>query len=391
MFFSLDIAKEIKLLLPNTLIVLGGVHASFLYDQILKNFNFIDCVVKGEGEETFSEVIDCVREGNTLENVKGLAFRKGSDIFLNEERPFIKDLDAIPFPTYIEHFICFNGQSMKSASMITSRGCSGGCRFCSVPGFWGKTRFRSPENVINEMSILIHQHKVKYINFMDDTFTENPKRVNKICHLINTNGWNVKWRATARVDTLTPELLKTMKEAGCVEISIGVESGNQDILNRLGKKTTIEKIQNICSAIKALKIRLEACFIVGSPGESEMTIEYSKKLMAVIDPDVFNVSQSLYIFPGTAFSRQLTKKGIYDESLWLHRNIDSIKYLAEHEEHVLTQWQMELIKTGWTSLSFKNKMKYILGILKWIKLSHVYIIVINLLKSMLFFRKVFNF
>jgi radical SAM superfamily enzyme YgiQ (UPF0313 family) len=192
---------------------------------------------------------------------------------------------------------------------------------------------------------------------------------------------NIKWRATARVNTLDLEILEIMKGAGCVEISIGVESGNQEILNRLGKRTSVEKIKDICKAIKELKIRLHANFIVGSPGENENTIEETKKIMRVIQPDTFNVSQSLYLFPGTALSKEFSKKGIYREAFWLDRNVSAVKYLAEHEEYILTRWQMELIKTGWKLLSFKKRVRYIWGILTWIKISQVRKILFNLLNG----------
>jgi anaerobic magnesium-protoporphyrin IX monomethyl ester cyclase len=380
-FSSLDIVREIKSLLPETLVVAGGIHASFLYDQILKNFDSVDMVVRGEGEETVLELIDFLKEGDGLDKIRGLAFRRLSDIVVNEKRGYIKDLDSLPFPTYVEHFIHFNGKRLRGASIITSRGCSGGCKFCSVPGYWGKPRFRSTENIFEEMSILVNQYKVEYVNFMDDTFTEDKERVENLCSLIKRKNLNIKWRATARVNTLDLGVLKIMKDAGCAEISVGVESGSQDILNRFGKKTSPEKIADICTAIKALKIRLEANFIVGGPGESDKTIEETKRLIKFIKPDVFNVSQSLYLLPGTALSREFSEKGFYNEGLWLDRNIDNIKYLAEHEEHVLTRWQMELIKTGWESLPLRKRVKYISGIFKWIKISQIRKVVFNLVKT----------
>ena len=380
-FSSLDIGREIKGLLPETMIILGGIHVSFLYDQILKNFDFVDMVVRGEGEETLLELVDSLKEGNALDKIRGLAFRRSSDIVVNEKRESIKDLDRLPFPTYIEHFVDFNGKRLRGASIITSRGCSGGCKFCSVPGYWGKPRFRSTENIFEEMSILVNQYKVEYVNFMDDTFTEDKERVGNLCSSMKRKNLNIKWRSTARVNTLDLEILEIMKGAGCVEISIGVESGNQEILNRLGKRTSVEKIKKICTAIKELKIRLHTNFIVGSPGENENTIEETKKMMRVIQPDTFNVSQSLYLFPGTAFSKEFSKKGIYREAFWLDRNVSGVKYLAEHEEYILTRWQMELIKTGWKLLSFRKRVRYIWGILTWIKISQVRNIVFNLLNG----------
>jgi radical SAM superfamily enzyme YgiQ (UPF0313 family) len=380
-FSSLDIVREIKSLLPETLVVAGGIHASFLYDQILRNFDYVDMVVRGEGEETVLELIDFLKEGVGLDKIRGLAFRRLSDIVVNEKRGYIKDLDSLPFPTYIEHFVHFNGKRLRGASIITSRGCSGGCRFCAAPAYWGKPRFRSTQNIIEEISILVNRYGVGFINFMDDTFTENNERVENLCYLLRKKNLNIKWWATGRVNTLNLGILKIMKDAGCVQISVGVESGSQDILDRFGKKTSPEKIADICTAIKALKIRLETCFIVGGPGENEKTIEETKKLMNFIKPDVFNVSQSLYMFPGTALTVEFRQKGFYNEDLWLDRNIDSLKYLAEHEECTLTRWQMELIKTGWGSLPIRKKGRYILGILKWIKISQIRKVVFNLVKA----------
>jgi len=227
----------------------------------------------------------------------------------------------------------------------------------------------------------VDKYGVGFISFMDDTFTDNIERVENLCYLFRKKNLNIKWRATARVNTLDLGVLKIMKDAGCAEISVGVESGSQDILDRFGKKTSPEKIADICTAIKALKIRLEANFIVGGPGESEKTIEETKRLMKFIKPDVFNISQSLYMLPGTALTREFSQKGLYHEDLWLDRNIDNIKYLAEHEEHVLTRWQTELIKTGWQSLPLRKRMKYVWGILKWIKISQIRKVVFNLVKA----------
>jgi len=380
-FSSLDIVREIKSLLPETLVVAGGIHASFLYDQILKNFDFVDMVVRGEGEETLLELIDFFKDGDGLDKIRGLAFRRLSDIVVNEKRGYIKDLDSLPFPTYMEHFIHFNGKKLRCASIITSRGCSGGCKFCSVPAYWGKPRFRSAQNIVEEISILVERYGVEFISFMDDTFTDNTERVENLCYLFRKKSLNIKWRATARVNTLDLGVLKIMKDAGCAEISVGVESGSQDILNRFGKKTSPEKIADICTAIKGLKIRLEANFIVGGPGESEKTIEETKRLMKFIKPDVFNISQSLYMLPGTALTKEFSQKGFYNEDLWLDRDIDTVKYLAEHEEHILTRWQMELIKTGWESLPLRKRVKYTWGILKWIKMSQIRKVVLNLVKT----------
>ncbi len=380
-FSSLDIAREIKKVSPGSILVLGGFHASFLYEQILNNYPFVDVVIRGEGEETLLEMVNIVEENGDFCNVKGLALKKNNDVIVNEARQNIEDIDELPFPYYMDYSMPYNGRSFKAASIVTARGCFGVCKFCAAPAFWKKNRFRSPENVVAEISKVVKRYGVKYINFMDDTFTDSAQRVNSICDLINKLNANLMWRATARINTLDYRLLKQMKDCGCVELSIGIESGSQRILDTLGKKTTVEKIKEVCEIIKKLGINLSACFIVGSPGENRMSIEETKRIIEYIRPDSFNVSQALYLYSGTAFSKEYSKNGIYNDNLWLDRNISNIKYLAEHDASELVKWQMEIIKTAWKTQPFVNKIRYIWGIIKWIKFSQISNVIFSLLRK----------
>ncbi|MBN1687611.1 MAG: radical SAM protein [Candidatus Omnitrophica bacterium] len=366
-FVSLDLARAVKEISSEAMIVLGGFHASYLYEQIMENFSWIDFIIRGEGEKTLSELIDCLLSGRSFEGIRGLVFRKEGTLGINEKRPYIENLDILPFPYYIPHEVDLLGKRRKAATVITSRGCSGACKFCAAPSFWGKPRFRSTRNIMEELTGLVEKHGVEFIYFMDDTFTESPPRVYEICQAIEKKKWNLLWRATARINTLNESILKAMKSAGCVEIAVGIESGSQDILGHLGKRVSLEKIEEVAKSMKDLNIQLHACFIVGSPGESRQTIQETQQLIRKIRADSFSVSRSLYLFPGTVFNREFLKKRFCSEAEWLDRDVDNIRYLNEHDEHQLARWQLALLITCWWAMPFKGKIRYLRNVLTWLK------------------------
>jgi radical SAM superfamily enzyme YgiQ (UPF0313 family) len=203
------VAKMAKEVRDDCTVLIGGPHASFLPNQTLKECEYIDVVVRGEGEETVQELPEAIEDGE-IEKVRGITFRKGDQIISNKPRPFIKDINEIPFP-------CWNLLPMdkyrfygeRYAAMLTSRGCPFGCSFCASSRlFGGYWRGRSPENVLEEIQMLHEGYGIRNIEFVDDTFTFNVKRAEEICSGIIGEGWDISWGASSRVDTLTRGLLR---------------------------------------------------------------------------------------------------------------------------------------------------------------------------------------
>ncbi|MBC7114940.1 MAG: cobalamin B12-binding domain-containing protein, partial [Archaeoglobi archaeon] len=224
-------------------IVCGGNHPTFCDEDTLRSG--ADFVVRGEGEITFLELYRALESGEEPEKVKGISFLKNGELIRTEEREKIEDLDSLPFPA--RHLLPMDryqalGLPHKFTTMIASRGCPMGCSFCASSAFHGrKLRIRSVENVVDEIEHVIQEYGVEFITFMDDTFTLLRNWVEKFCDEILRREIKIKWGATARVDRMSLDLLKKMKKSGCVALFVGVESGDQEILDRITKNVVLDQ------------------------------------------------------------------------------------------------------------------------------------------------------
>ncbi|MEM3566843.1 MAG: radical SAM protein [Candidatus Bathyarchaeia archaeon] len=292
-----EVAKSVR---DDCTVVLGGPHATFLPEEALTECRSIDVIVQGEGEETFQKLINAIDHGTRLEEVRGIAFREGDKIVATNPRPFIDDLDKIPFPSIdllpIEKYAL---QGISYMPITTSRGCPFKCSFCASSRlFGGCWRGRSPKNVVEEIRLIHDEFKIKNIEFVDDTFTLNGRRAEKICDEISREGLDISWGASSRVDTINRELAEKMRKAGCWIVYLGVESASQKILNVVGKRVTINQIIKAVKTLKEVGIQILGSFILGFPEETvetaEQTIAFAKKLD--LDYAQFSI---LTPYPGT--------------------------------------------------------------------------------------------
>lgn len=301
------IAKEVR---DDCTVLIGGPHATFLPHQTLKECEFIDIVVKGEGEETVQELTKAI-ENEELEKVKGITFRKGSQIISNEPRPFIKDIDKIPFPSrdlLPTDKYQFYGE--KYTAMLTSRGCPFGCSFCASSRlFGGYWRGRSPENVLEEIETVYEDYKLRNIEFVDDTFTLDMNRAEKICNGIMEHGWDISWGASSRVDTITKSLIEKMRRAGCWILFLGIESGCQRILNAIGKKIAIEQVKKTVKAVKQAGIKVLGSFILGFPEDNAESVKQTINFAKSLDLDYAEFSM-LTPYPGTPIFDYATQNNL---------------------------------------------------------------------------------
>jgi radical SAM superfamily enzyme YgiQ (UPF0313 family) len=279
-----DVAKIAKEVKEDSIVVVGGPHVTFLPEQTLRECKDVDVIVKGEGEKITGELATAIENGEPLENVRGIAFRKEDKVVNNEPMPFIRNIDEIPFPSRdllpVEKYQV-NGT--RYTAMITSRGCPFRCSFCSSSRlFGGCWRGRSPENVLDEMRVIYEDYDTKNIEFVDDTFTLNQKRAEQICDGIIKEGWDVSWGASSRVDTITRKLAEKMKKAGCWILFLGIESGCQRILDAMWKGITVEQIKRAVKMIKNAGIQVLGSFIIGFPEDTmesiKQTIDFAKSL-----------------------------------------------------------------------------------------------------------------
>ena len=213
---ALKYVEMIKKILPESLTVIGGPHATFMPFETLNSSEHLDVVVRGEGEETMVDILDqSFQEVPHLDNVSGIVFRdqKTGNLKSTPERPLIKDLDSLPFPArHLVPFESYAASKEQTAGIITSRGCVYSCNYCSSSLIMGKKfRSRSPDNVVDEIEELIDKYQIKDFGFMDDTFMLNKRRANDIADEIKTRGMDVSFVASSRVDRVDPGLLQNLK------------------------------------------------------------------------------------------------------------------------------------------------------------------------------------
>jgi radical SAM superfamily enzyme YgiQ (UPF0313 family) len=231
-YHGLQTAELAKKTCPEAMVIMGGYHPSFNYQEILEK-DYVDLVVIGEGEYTMLDLVKTLEEGEDIKNVKGIAYGDG---VLTPPRPLIQDLDELPFPARhllpMDHYKILN-MKLDTATLISGRGCPMQCSFCASAALHGnRLRMRSTENVVDEMEHLIRDHDAGMIAFMDDTFTLKPSRVEEICDEIMRRGIDVYWGCTARVDTLSEKVLRKLSDSGCITLFLGVESADQQQLDR---------------------------------------------------------------------------------------------------------------------------------------------------------------
>jgi len=294
------VAETAKRIREDCIVILGGPHASFMPRQSMEECKYIDVIVRGEGEETARELIENIEKGSSLNEVRGITFRRGNEVIETEPRPFIKNIDDIPFPSrdlLPMHLYKFNG--VKYTTMLTSRGCPFKCSFCSSSRlFGGYWRGRSPENVLEEMKIIYEEYGIRNIEFIDDTFTLNQERAEKICDGIVEQGWDISWGASSRVDTLSKKLAEKMKKAGCWIIYLGIESGSQKILDAIGKRITLEQVRKAVKILKDSGIQVLGSFIIGFLQDTKETIKETIKFAKSLNLDYAQFS-ILTPYPGT--------------------------------------------------------------------------------------------
>jgi anaerobic magnesium-protoporphyrin IX monomethyl ester cyclase len=275
-------ARVVKDLKPECMVVMGGPHVSFEDYSTLES-PYVDVVVRGEGELTMRDLVTRLEKGESLSKVLGITYKVKGVVRRNPDRPFIEDLDALFVSYHKLPMSRYKFEGENYATIVSSRGCPYGCVFCSSSLLHGKKwRCQSAERVGREVRFLIDEYGVKHIEFLDDLFTFNNKRVEEICRIFHREKLDVQWFCSSRVNTITNELMAKMRRAGCVGIYFGVESGCQRILNILRKGIKIQQAVEAVRGAKEVGIETVATFILGIPGETvddiRQTIRFAKLL-----------------------------------------------------------------------------------------------------------------
>jgi len=312
---TVKIASIFKSLYPGRKVAAGGPHPSLLPDEVL-GYPEIDFAVRGEGEVTIVELCNELSKPNPdFKKIDGLSYRENGSILNNSDRQLIKDLDELTFPAKDLLFFPERARHRFIGAMTATRGCPYRCAFCSVQKIWGRgIRYRSPTNVYAEIESLVIKKKQYDFVFWDDSLTVKRKWLFELCDLLIDAPFNIKWGCSTRVDLIDEEMLERMKEAGCGEIGIGIESGSESMLKRIKKDMKLEDALKASDLLNKKKFSWAAFFMVGFPEEEIEDIQATFSLMKRIKPS--NIIFSIYApFPGNEFYEEMKVKNLLPEKI----------------------------------------------------------------------------
>ena len=332
----------------SSLTVVGGMHATLMPEECVAN-EFVDFAVFGEGEKTILELLECIKSNGDYSKIKGLAYKKGGETVRNEPREPIQDLDSIPFPARHlfknQKYTYPDALRFPAFPIITSRGCPGNCTFCTAKFMHGKRfRNRSAENILEEVDLLVREYGASEIHIWDDNFITNRKRVFEFRDGIIKKGMKVLFSFPngVRADFINREILQALKDMGTYSIAIGVESGNQRILDSIQKGIKLEQIENAFKLAKELKLETWGFFLLGLPEEDSKTMEETIDFAIKLDPDIakFHI---LKPFPKSIVYEQLKSKGLIIDENYIHYGIHTkpVHRLPTVSQEELLEWQQK--------------------------------------------------
>jgi len=303
---------------PGLRIVLGGIHVSTMYEQIVGRYPFVVAVL-GEGEITLVDLLDAFETGRDLSEVQGIAFFRDGQVVKTAERPLIEDLDSLPLP---RHDI-FYSPARQQGQLLTSRGCPFTCSFCALDSTSRrKVRTRSPTKVVDEIEKILSDHpQTTTIYVVDDQFFVDNKRVIAICDEIVRRGIKCHFICQGRVRPLSRELVLALERAGFIGVSLGLESGSAAVLERCKKKISLEDVERAVHLFADSPISIEVLLIIGLPGENLTSIiettDFCRKLQKIKYHSYDSKVQDLFIYPGTEIYEIAKASGAIDDDFWL--------------------------------------------------------------------------
>lgn len=284
----IETAKKIN---PAIKTIMGGVHASFMYEEMFSMTGALDFIIRGEGEQTIVELLDAISNGNDLGKVNGIVYRNKNVLAVNPPRPLMKSFDGLPMAWDLldwEDYIYFIIPGSRLGAICTSRGCEKDCTFCSQQKFWMKTwRARTPEDIVREMLTLRDGYGVNVVLFTDDYPTPDRQRWERLLDLIIEKDLGMKiLMETRAADIIRDEdILHKYKKAGIIHIYVGTEATQQESLDYIKKDLSIEESKKALKLLRDVGIITETSMILGFPDETEDTIARTLELAIEFNPD----------------------------------------------------------------------------------------------------------
>lgn len=383
-----DFVKKISQILkkrdPCLKIIVGGYHSS-LNPKMCLEPETIDFVVIGEGETTFTELVQTLNGGERIDKIKGIAYKEDAQIRITPPRERISCIDHLPFPLRDKSILenCKVGgalyppppKQVNVAQILYSRGCSFNCSYCCSSPLWGKlVYYRSPENVIKEIKFLQQRFNTNLLFFADLTFNLNKRKLIHLCEEIKNNKINISWWCMCRIDNIDKELLLKMKEAGCCKIGFGIESLIGQIQKNINKyqATPLSLIYEVLNFTWSIGISTRAFLMIGNPGEKIEDIIYTRDIIKQLPIDELRIG-IFTPFPGLKVFKDLRKRKLLLTEDWS-------RYTTEENvikrngmlHHTLEELRDEILKDFYESDSYKkhveektNKYPYLKQSYEW--------------------------
>ncbi len=386
-----EIARKIKFALPEAVVIVGGPHISSMADETMQRFREFDYAVVGEGEEVLVNLLQHLERGAVPDDVNGLVYMQRSELGDRLHRaprhPIDKDMDRLPLPAWdlLPDFprayrpAVYDFPGGPVASIAASRGCPFHCKFCDTSTFGAAVRAYSAQRVFEIMSHLQSEYGIRHIMFVDDLFTASRKRTTELCRLIIDNGLEMTWSCASRVDVVKQDLLHLMKEAGCWEISFGLESGSDELLKKMDKAASVESSREALHWTHAAGIRSKGLFMLGYPGETMESIALTKAFVKSVPLTIMNLTK-FTPYPGSPIYRDLYGTNIREDHwqkmngmnfLWAPEGM-TIKQIDEEYKKVLMAFYSQGKIPWYYTLFTLRHPGHFLRLLKFLRIYTVY-------------------
>ena len=356
-----DLATMIKMARPEIKTVFGGVHISSMGADLLEIYESIDFLCVGEGEVTLEELAS----GKDAQEIDGLIWKDHGRPVTNPPRSQIKDLDNLPFPSYEMltdfpkgyHLPLFSYILSPGATMITSRGCPYQCSFCDRSVFKQSYRYNSAEYIYEHMRYLRTRFGIRHINIYDDLFTANRRRVTELCEFLTSRPLGMQFNCAVRVGHADNVLLQLLKHAGCLQVSLGIETGDPRLMELHKEGVDLQEIRDTIDRIQAKGLRAKGLFMMGLPGDTEESIQKTCDFVVSLGLDDMNMSK-FTPFPGAPVWSTIFDAGTLDND-WRKMNCLNFVFLPEGIEsrERLEELYNRFLKRFYTDPGWRKKCR----------------------------------
>jgi anaerobic magnesium-protoporphyrin IX monomethyl ester cyclase len=356
-----DLAGRLKSIHPEIQTVFGGVHVSAMGEELLKRFQHIDYLCLGEGEETMAELAAGIRPSD----IHGLAFRDNGSVLINKPRELIPDLDSLPFPAYEKlrgfpskyNLPLFSYVKPPGATMVTSRGCPYQCSYCDRSVFKRGYRYNSPSYIYEHMKHLRYQFGVRHINIYDDLFTLHRDRIESLCEMLIQTPLGIQFNCAVRVGHADDALLKILKAAGGLMVSIGIESGEPALLEVHKPGVYLNEVRDTVNRVHAAGLRVKGLFMMGLPGETPESIKKTSDFVMSLELDDMNMTK-FTPFHGAPVWKNIFTEGQVQED-WRKMNCLNFVFLPKGIEswEVLDQLYNNHVKRFYSDPKWRKRFR----------------------------------